>query len=245
MTTHDRRSVSNPLLPIATPASPPDAPVEHSPVLRDQVEARYGPQTPLNIARSTGQRLQPWRVAEDPAVWVVGVHGGAGATTLAQLLGPGAVELAQHLPIVPRGAPIPRVLLVARTHATGLAHAAGAASQWATGQTGITLVGLAVVDDAPRLPKKLVAEIARVGGMVPALWHLPWCESWRTATATPTELPRRTRKSLDAIKAAANTARTTPTVPTAAAVPLRPPPPAQPEQHRSTLWATRPATDRP
>lgn len=240
--------MTNPLLPTAPPAAPQEAPLEHSAVLRDQVEARYGPQIPLNIPPRTGLRLEPWRVDTNPALWVVGVHGGAGATTIAALLGPAAAELAKHFPVVPQGMQPPRVLLVARTHATGLAMAAGAAAQWASGSTGVTLVGLAVVDDAPKLPKELITEIARVGGMVPALWHLPWCESWRTATTAtngtaPAEISRRTGKSLDAIKAAANAAKASPPAPAPAARALRPPPPARPEPNRTTLWAARPAAD--
>ena len=242
MSTPDRRRAGNPLLPAAPPPPSREAPLEHSAVLRDHLEARYGPQTPLNIPPRPGLRLDPWQVDTHPGLWVVGVHGGAGATTVAQLLGPAATELPRHFPVVASGARAPRVLLVARTHATGLRAAAGAAAQWATGTTGVTLIGLAVVDDAPKLPKALVTDIAALGGMVPALWHLPWCESWRTATATPTEVPRRTRKSVDAIKVAADKATTTPAPPLPTGA-LRPPPPAHPGPHRITPWAARPTVD--
>ena len=217
--------------------------MEHSAVLRDQVEARYGPQTPLNISPKPGLRLDPWRVDINPALWVVGVHGGAGASTVTALLGPAAVELPKHFPVVPRGVQAPRVLLVARTHATGLSMAAGAAAQWASGTTGVTLVGVAVIDDAPKLPKELVTEIAALGGMVPALWHLPWCEAWRTTTGVPDVIPRRTGKSLDAIKAAANKAKASPPDPAPAGAVLRPPPPAHPGPTRTNLWAARPTVD--
>jgi hypothetical protein len=241
VSTPDRRRTGNPLLPAAPPPPAREAPIESSAVLRDQVEARYGPQTPLNIPQQVGVGLPPWKVDTNPALWVVGVHGGAGATTITELLGPGADELSRHLPVVPTGAPAPRVLLVARTHASGLAAAQGAAAQWASGTTGVTLVGLVVVDDAPKLPKQLVAEIAALGGMVPALWHLPWCESWRTTTV-PVEVPRRTRKSVEAITVAADKATTIP-APGLPTGPLRPPPPAHPEPARTTPWAARPAAD--
>jgi len=149
-------------------------------------------------------------VNTEPLVWVVGVHGGSGASTVAALLGEDAVELYRHLPIVPHGWAPPRVLLTARTHAAGLHYAAGVAAQWATGRTGIELLGLAVLDDGPRLPKELATEVTRVAGMVPALWHLPWCEEWRSSVEAPTDkLSRRTRKSLAAIWHTAEDARTT------------------------------------
>jgi len=110
-------------------------------------------------------------------------------------------ELPQRLPAPGPGAPIPRVLLVARTHVTGLHWAAHVARHWAGGGTGIDLIGLAVLDDAPTLPAVLTAEIRRVAGMVPALWHLPWVEAWRTELDLhPAGLPRRTRRSVTQIR---------------------------------------------
>jgi len=197
----------NPLLPNAPTPPPPPEVVEDSPVLHAEVEARFGPQTPLYISDPQGPDLPFWQVDTDPALWVVGVHGGSGATTVAALLGSGALELYRYLPVSPPGAPPARVLLTARTHALGLHYAAGVAAQWATGTTGIELLGIAVVDDAPRLPPVMVREITRLAGMVPALWHLPWCEQWRTAVAPPTDMPRRTRKSITRILAAAHHAR--------------------------------------
>lgn len=248
MSTPDRSRAGNPLLPTAPPPPPRETPIEPSAVLRDQVEARYGPQAPLNIPQQVGVGLPPWRVTTNPALWVIGVHGGAGATTITRLLGPATTELARHYPVAPTGAPAPRVLLVARTHASGLTAARGAAAQWASGTTGVTLVGLVVIDDGPRLPKDLIATVTALGGMVPALWHLPWCEAWRSTTTTPTALPRRTRKSLDAITAAAEKATACLPAPGTTGGALRPPPPAHPdrhppEPHHSTLWAARPTAD--
>lgn len=193
----ERISALNPLLPPAPPPPPEPEHVEGSPVLGDEVQATTGPQTPLYISNPHGPQLPWFRVAEEPLVWVVGVHGGSGASTVAALLGDDAVEMYRHLPVVPHGWAPPRVLLTARTHAAGLHFAAGAASQWATGAPAIDLLGLVVLDDGPRLPKELVAEITRVAAMVPALWHLPWDENWRTSIEPPLDrLSRRTRKSL-------------------------------------------------
>ncbi len=205
----ERTSVSNPLLPTAPPPPPPPEQVEPSLVLGDDLAARFGPQEPLtNVAAPTGGGLPSERVSADPLLWVVGVHGGSGASTVAALCGEDALELPQRLPLTPAGAPAPRVLLVARTHATGLHYAGWMASHWASGQTGVVLLGLAVLDDAPRLPPVLVAEIKRVAGMVPALWHLPWVEAWRTTLDLDlATVPRRTRRSITHIRRAAETAR--------------------------------------
>jgi len=201
--------VPNPLLPTAPPPPPAPEQVEHSPVLGGDLTARFGPQEPLtNVAAPTGGGLPTERVTADPLLWVVGVHGGAGASTVAALAGEDVQELPQRLPLTPDGTPPPRVLLVARTHATGLHYAGWMAAHWATGHTGIQLLGLAVLDDAPRLPPVLVAEIKRVAGMVPTLWHLPWVEAWRTSLDLDlATVPRRTRRSITQIRRAAETAR--------------------------------------
>ncbi len=201
--------MSNPLLPTAPPPPPPPEQVETSPVLGGELAARFGPQEPLtNVAAPTGGGLPTEQVTADPLLWVVGVHGGSGASTVAALCGPDALELPQRLPMTAAGAPPPRVLLVARTHATGLHYAGWMAAHWATGETGVHLLGLVVLDDAPRLPPVLVTEIKRVAGMVPALWHLPWVEAWRTSLDLDlTTVPRRTRKSITQIRRAAETTR--------------------------------------
>jgi len=207
--TAERTPVSNPLLPTAPPPPPPPERVEPSPVLGDELAARFGPQEPLtNVTAPTGSGVPSEPVSADPLLWVVGVHGGSGASTVAALCGEDVLELPQRLPLTPAGAPAPRVLLVARTHATGLHYAGWMASHWASGQSGVVLLGLVVLDDAPRLPPVLVAEIKRVAGMVPALWHLPWVEAWRTSLDLDlATVPRRTRRSITHIRRAAETAR--------------------------------------
>ncbi|GAB2919965.1 hypothetical protein GCM10027047_16710 [Rhodococcus aerolatus] len=203
----------NPLLPAAPPPPPAPERVETSAVLGDELAATYGPTAPLATPAPAGPGLPTTRVDTDPLLWVVGVHGGAGASTVAALLGsagehPDEVsELPQHLPDTGPGRPAPRVLLVARTHVTGLHWAAHVARHWASGRTGIDLVGLVVLDDAPTLPPVLAAEVRRVAGMVPALWHLPWVEAWRTELDLhPAGLPRRVRRSITQIRDHAVTA---------------------------------------
>ena len=156
--------MSNPLLPTAPPPPPPPERVEPSPVLGDELTARFGPQAPLtNVAAPTGSGLPTEHVTANPLLWVVGVHGGSGASTVAALCGEDALELPQRLPLTPAGAPAPRVLLVARTHATGLHYAGWMASHWASGQRATTtntgtLDGRSVdteVTDSQLLPRVL------------------------------------------------------------------------------------------
>lgn len=201
--THLQRG--NPLLPVVAPPPPPPEQVEASAVLGEDLAATYGPASPLGTARPDGPGLPAVHVERDPLLWVVGVHGGAGASTVAALLdcaGPGQVlELGQQLPAPSPAAPFPRVLLAARTHATGMHWATRVVRHWASGDTGVDLVGLVVLDDAPTLPVGLAAGVRQVAGMVPALWHLPWVESWRTELDLhPAGLPRRTRRSLSQIR---------------------------------------------
>lgn len=195
----------NPLLPPPAPAEPTvEPPVESSPLLGQAVAVERGPQTPVGASPAAGAPagLGFAPVGVDADVWIVGLHGGCGATTVRALLGEGG-ELRGRWPRPDRvGMPVPRVLLVARTHAFGLAAAAGAASQWAAGGTGVLLVGLVLVDDAPTVPKQLVTEAGRLAGMVPALWHLPWLEACRLSTGPPAvdQLGRRVRKTVGSLR---------------------------------------------
>ena len=113
-------------------------------------------------------------------VYVVGAHGGAGESTVAALNPAWWAETGHGWPLVPTSA-APRVLLVARTSASGLRAAQAAATQWAAGATPpIDLLGLVLVADAPgRLPRPLRELAQLVGGGVPRTWTLPWSEPWR------------------------------------------------------------------
>lgn len=126
-------------------------------------------------------------VPVDDRLWVAGVHGGAGETTLAvALTGTGTDRR------WPRAATGARVLLVARTHLSGLRAAQRAAQQWAAGQApAVELLGIALVPDAPgRLPKELRDFAQIVAGGYPRSWSLPWEEGLRLAEPKlPGQLP--------------------------------------------------------
>lgn len=128
-------------------------------------------------------RLRTREVTDDGAgaLWVVGVHGGSGESTLAAWLGAPA---AGHAWPVHAAATV-RVLLVARTHARGLAAARKAATEWASGSPRVELMGLVLMGDAPgRLPSQLRDEAHQLTGGVPQTWTIPFLPALRTS-ATP------------------------------------------------------------
>jgi hypothetical protein len=133
-------------------------------------------------------------------IWVVGVHGGAGESTISEL-SPHFRE-AHHQCPAPGGL-MAQCILVARTNAAGLYNARAAAKQWgASVVPHILLLGLALIPDAPgRIPKELGREITRSSGGVPRVWHLPWIEDWRYhapgyTQLDTTDLPRSVEKML-------------------------------------------------
>lgn len=126
------------------------------------------------------QRFPIRRVPTDTAtVWLVGAHGGAGESTLTELVA-GSASAAHAWPIPAEDERAPRVLLLARTNAHGLQAAQRALSEWAAGGLPIDLLGLALVADAPgRLPKALRELCELVAGGAPRVWQLPWVDGWR------------------------------------------------------------------
>ena len=152
-------------------------------------QARTGPVAPQPGVPTpdTADRLPRWAQAWPATVWLLGVHGGAGESTLATLAA--GSRPAQH------GWPMPetpgtssRVALVARTNWSGLTAAQRAATEWASGVLGdaVKLVGLVLIADAPgRLPKPLRDLEQVIGGGVPRVWTLPWVDAWRLGPVDP------------------------------------------------------------
>jgi hypothetical protein len=133
------------------------------------------------------------RVVTDTAaaVWWVGVHGGAGESTL-ELLAPGTRAASHSWPLPGPGRASHRVVLVARTHYAGLVAAQRAATDWATGSLGdgVVLEGLVLISDAPgRLPKPLADLEQIIAGGVPRTWRVPFVSSWRTGPVAATPRP--------------------------------------------------------
>lgn len=113
-----------------------------------------GPAAPTGgVAPEVPPLRVPTMLVDPPhgaVVQLVGLHGGAGVTTLSHVLGDGVLDAGVGLDLAAAGVP---VVLVARTHATGLDVAARAARQWASGGlTGLPLLGAILVDDGLNRP---------------------------------------------------------------------------------------------
>lgn len=138
---------------------------------------------------------------KEPDFWWLGVHGGAGETSLARL-DKSTKAAEHHWPLSGAGSV---VVLVARSNIPGLRAARLAATEWASGSLpGIHVAGLVVMADAPgRLPKE-IRDFARVvGGGVPHLWHFPWVDGWRYGhDIAAEELPKEARTVLEQIRLA-------------------------------------------
>ena len=144
--------------------------------------------------------VRPFLGAAD--LWVVGAHGGAGESTIAEL--DGAWAAAAHAwPATDSTEPV-RVVVVARTSARGLLAAKAVAKQWATGLVpGVALLGLILVSDAPgRMPKPLRDLAKVISGGYPRTWQVPWIEAWRLGDEPSTEAaPREVRRLVDDLHA--------------------------------------------
>ncbi|SJZ61446.1 hypothetical protein SAMN02745673_00926 [Marinactinospora thermotolerans DSM 45154] len=161
-----------------------------------QVGPPSGPQAPQPfVPAAPGPALPRHNASGPPALWWMGVHGGAGESTLAAL-SDGGRAAGGAWPIAGSGHQH-AVVLVARTHHHGLERARQAAIEWAGGQPDVRLLGLALVADAPgRLPKPLRDLAALVAGGVPRVWHVPWVEAWRMEPAGPHNTPHAVRRLL-------------------------------------------------
>ena len=142
--------------------------------------------------------------AASVAMWWVGAHGGAGETTLEQLL-EGSRASGHAWPCGELGSALtpPPVVIVARTNARGLRAAQLVAIEWASGSVPVELHGLVLIADAPgKLPKPLKDFAQVVSGAVPRVWHLPWVEPWRQGEPVSGETtPKAIVKVLDELRA--------------------------------------------
>jgi len=173
------------------------------------------PQAATVCAPRAADRIPRRSVPRETArLWWLGVHGGAGETTLAQLL-EGSWETGHAWPQPDEETTeLPHVVLVARTHARGLRAAQLAAIGWASGSVAVQLHGLVLIADAPgRLPKPLRDFAHVVAGGVPCVWRLPWVEAWRLGDPVCAQTaPHAVTEVLDDLRACCLTAPyTTPT----------------------------------
>ena len=168
--------------------------------LTRRVSELTGPSSPqLGVPEpAVADRLPVRNQLQKAELWWLGVHGGAGESTMASLV-PSWKAASHQWPRNPDGEPT-RVVLVARSNMRGLERAQLAATQWAAGLVPhAELVGLVVVADAPgRLPRPLRDFLQVVRGGVPRTWQVPWVEAWRFGEAPAlSDLPRSIRKVVD------------------------------------------------
>ncbi|WP_280886401.1 DUF6668 family protein [Streptomyces sp. LBL] len=112
----------------------------------------------------------------------VGVHGGAGTTTLAAVYGGHDCGRDWPGPAAPQS-----VLLVARTHAAGLHSALHILEAFRRGEAappGLDLDAVVLVADAPgRLPRPLAQRIKVIESAID-VYRVPWVPAWRLGDLT-------------------------------------------------------------
>lgn len=162
------------------------------------------PETEVPVVDAV-DRLPRREVPQGSDLWVLGVHGGAGESTLASWLG--GREAHHAWPVMPT---LPaRVLLVARTHAAGLEAARRAVTEWGGSAVPCNVRGLVLIADVPGpLPKLLKAQVRQLSGAVPATWALPYAPLLRFAAQTPPEPPTGLNRALRSIEKATSAAAT-------------------------------------
>lgn len=119
--------------------------------------------------------------------WVA-THGGAGVTTLAAVYGGHDCGRDWPGPEDPRS-----VLLVARTHAAGLASVSGTLELFRRGEAppGLDLDAVVLVADAPgRLPRPLAQYVKAIESVID-VYRVPWVPAWRIGELSG-EPPRET-----------------------------------------------------
>ncbi|WP_413807657.1 DUF6668 family protein [Streptomyces sp. OE57] len=171
---------SAPAAPTApTKRSAPTAPTKRSaPTAPSTREASSGrtaqaaPSWPIALAEQAPTRHRGHQVA-----WV-SAHGGAGASTLARVLG--GADVGRRWPDPAQGEP-GRILLVARTHAAGTRAVSQVlnALRMAEHPAGVRLIAVVLVADAPgRLPRALGRRV-RVLRSAAKVHRVPWIPAWR------------------------------------------------------------------
>lgn len=147
-------------------------------------EVVFGPMYPATPVESSGQHIGTREVHHTPAAWIVGLHSGCGASSLAHLLEGVEEVTSRSLPRWPTpamGVEAAPVVLVARTNWIGLQQAELVTRDWAAGRldSAAPLLGLVLVADAPRPAPELKRTVRTLLHRTPHGWHLPWQEAWR------------------------------------------------------------------
>lgn len=142
-----------------------------------------------------------------PLLWIVGAHGGAGASTWAHLLGAGDAGVAWPQHVNPTR--LLSIVVCCRSTAAGLRAAQDVAIEWASGALPGQLVGLVVGADAPgRLPRELRDQLQITSGAFPHCAFVPWQAQWRFAKESDVNADHSRRITKIAATVAAWTERT-------------------------------------
>lgn len=140
-------------------------------------------------------------------LWMVGAHGGAGASTWAQTLAVGDAGTAWPQHVNPSRAL--SIVVCCRSTAAGLRAAQDVAIEWASGALPGQLVGLVVGADAPgRLPRELRDQLQITSGAFPHCVFVPWQAQWRFAKESDVNADHSRRITKIAATVAAWTERT-------------------------------------
>lgn len=184
--------------------------LEPDPLWRHAVllDGPSSPQAAPHVEVSPDEGWPTFELTRDASVCVMGLHGGAGATTLTHLLGSGATDTDQRWPVYAgwtRPVPNLAVVAVARTNHTGLEAVERFARLWAADALpSSTLISLVLIDDGPKLLKDQERAVQRVSRLLPKNGHIGWQETWRLAQPSYQSSPARVRKLVDQIKTLAS-----------------------------------------
>ncbi|GIJ25001.1 hypothetical protein Vqi01_01630 [Micromonospora qiuiae] len=140
-------------------------------------------------AYDDGPTWQRGSLSGDGIGWI-GAHGGAGATTLARLLG--GTDIGCRWPDPALAEPA-LVMVVGRTNSDGLRAVSRALHALREGRhpAGMRLLGVVLIADAPgRLPPPLLGRIRLLRSIAP-VHRLPWIPSYRVG-----EQPKRPPRQL-------------------------------------------------
>lgn len=189
---------TNPWLPQESEPAVAEAPTRARVLTTGPVRPQFGVPAP-DLVDQLPIRVVDWVAS----LWVVGAHGGAGESTIAELDGDWIAAAHAWPGAAPSDASPSRVIVVARTSARGLLAAKAVAKQWATGLVrGVEVLGLVLIADAPgHLPKALRDLKKIVGGGYPRTWQVPWIESWRRGEQVSTDIAvREVRRLVDDLR---------------------------------------------
>jgi hypothetical protein len=170
--------------------------------------ARFAPAAPASVVsdRLPLRRLGPGDAGA--VVWWLGVHGGAGESTLEEIFR-GSRAAGHAWPVPGVGHPPVPVVFVARTSARGLLAAQRVMRQWQEDRLPVAVVGLVLMADAPgRLPRALRDLAGVIGGGVPRVWAFPWVEAWRVGEVpSSANSPKEAGRLLEDLRSAGRTVR--------------------------------------